>query len=63
MEGPDTNGKKQWDSVYACPQCGHEINLGEIDLMTVTTGIVDCPKCDWSGPIEIQIVERKKTTE
>ncbi len=63
MEGPDANKKKQWDSVHKCPQCGHVLKLGEIDLMTVTTGMVDCPNCTWSGPVEIQVVERKKPVE
>jgi hypothetical protein len=35
------------------------LKLGDIDLMAVTTGIVDCPHCGWAGQIEIQIVERK----
>jgi transcription elongation factor Elf1 len=54
------NGRKQWDSVHKCPRCGHAFKLGDIDLMAVTTGIVDCPNCGWAGQIEIQIVERKK---
>jgi uncharacterized protein (UPF0212 family) len=49
--------------VYTCHQCGHVLNLSEIDLMTVMTGMVDCPKCAWTGPIEIQIVEREKASE
>jgi hypothetical protein len=57
------NGRKQWDSVHKCPKCGHVLSLSEIDLMTAASGMVDCPKCSWSGPVEIQIVERKKPTE
>ncbi len=60
LQGSDTNENKQWGSVHKCPKCGHVLNLSEIDLMTVTTGIVDCLKCGWSGPIEIQIVERER---
>ena len=51
------NDKQVWESVHVCPKCAFVINLSEIDLRTVTTGIVECPRCQWSGPIEIQIVQ------
>ena len=59
----NVNGNKQWDSVHRCPECGHMLNLRDIDLMGVTTGIVDCPNCERTGSIEIQIVEREKPAE
>jgi predicted RNA-binding Zn-ribbon protein involved in translation (DUF1610 family) len=46
-----------WESVHICPRCGHILNLDQIDLRAITTGIVQCPKCDWEGPIEIQVSE------
>ncbi|AXC13754.1 hypothetical protein ACPOL_4482 [Acidisarcina polymorpha] len=49
--------KKHWESVHICPRCACITNLSEIDLRTVTTGIVECPRCHWSGPIEIEIAE------
>jgi len=55
-------GSEQWESVHVCPKCGHFINLSEIDLRTVTTGIVDCPRCEWVGQIEIQIVAVDEST-
>ena len=54
---------KQWDSAHKCPQCGHVLKLADIDLKAATTGIVVCPNCNWSGPIDIQIVERIRPTE
>ena len=57
MDGISTNGTRSWESVHICPKCGRVINLAEIDLRTITTGIVECPRCDWVGPIEIQIAE------
>jgi transcription elongation factor Elf1 len=54
----DENQRKLLDSMHICPQCGHAIRLNDIDLKAVTTGIVVCSKCDWSGQIQIQIVER-----
>lgn len=60
LESPKANESKQWDSVHKCPQCGHALRLDDIDLKAVTTGIVVCPNCKWSGPIEIRVIERKK---
>jgi transcription elongation factor Elf1 len=59
------NTSPSWESVHVCTRCGHVINLAELDLRAITTGIVTCPSCDWSGQIEIQVVEqvpRKKPT-
>jgi ribosomal protein L37AE/L43A len=47
---------EHWESVHTCPKCSHAINLAAIDLKAITTGIVSCPDCSWSGPIHIQIV-------
>jgi DNA-directed RNA polymerase subunit RPC12/RpoP len=54
---------KGWESVHICSKCGYVINLAEIDLQTITTGIVECPRCEWIGPVEIQIAETDETIE
>jgi predicted RNA-binding Zn-ribbon protein involved in translation (DUF1610 family) len=59
----EANEKKQWDSAHKCPDCGHVINLRDMDLKDVTTGIVACPNCEWLGPVEIQIIERAHSAE
>jgi predicted RNA-binding Zn-ribbon protein involved in translation (DUF1610 family) len=51
------NGRS-WESVHVCPNCGSVIHLAELDLIAMTTGIVTCPSCDWSGQIEIQIIDQ-----
>jgi hypothetical protein len=56
-EIPLPESKKRLESAHVCPRCAHVLNLADIDLKAITTGIVECPNCDWSGPIEIQIVE------
>jgi DNA-directed RNA polymerase subunit RPC12/RpoP len=56
---PDRSQKEHWESAHVCLRCERIINLAEIDLMTVTTGIVACPNCDWSGPIEIRVMDGK----
>jgi hypothetical protein len=48
--------RQQWESVHVCPNCDYVINLADIDLRAITTGIVSCPGCEWAGKIEIQIV-------
>jgi predicted RNA-binding Zn-ribbon protein involved in translation (DUF1610 family) len=57
LQPPDTNGQKQWESVHQCPKCGHTLNLGEMDLRAISTGMIVCPRCEWSGPVRIEIVE------
>jgi len=54
----DPNPAESWESVHVCPNCVHVINLAELDLRAITTGIVNCLNCDWSGQIEIQIVDQ-----
>jgi hypothetical protein len=49
---------QSWESVHVCPNCGHVINLAELDLRAITTGIAICPSCDWSGQIEIQVIDQ-----
>ena len=49
--------KARWESVHICPRCGHALNLEDIDLRTITTGIVECPECRWEGPIEIRVID------
>lgn len=55
VEKEQENG--QWESVHICPNCERIINLAEIDLRAITTGIVVCPHCAWSGKIEIKIID------
>lgn len=52
----------RWESVHVCPRCKHIINLSEIDLGAIATGIISCPRCGWSGSIEIQIVDGGEST-
>jgi ssDNA-binding Zn-finger/Zn-ribbon topoisomerase 1 len=56
---PCMSPEKQLVSVHICPKCGHVMNLAEIEFNAITTGIMSCPRCDWSGPIRIQIVDAK----
>jgi len=56
--GANSEDGQSWESVHVCPNCGHVINLAQLDLRAVTTGIVTCPSCDWSGQIEIQVVDQ-----
>jgi predicted RNA-binding Zn-ribbon protein involved in translation (DUF1610 family) len=54
---PGKDGKKAKASAHVCPRCGFSIDLKDIGLRGATTGLITCPKCDWSGPAEIQIVD------
>jgi transcription elongation factor Elf1 len=59
---PD-DGPKRWDSVHKCPRCGQAFRLANLDLKAVTTGMVACLTCDWTGSINIQIVPRSGPPE
>jgi uncharacterized paraquat-inducible protein A len=55
----DENNVEQsisWESVHVCPNCDLAIDLARLDLGSVTTGVVSCPRCDWAGRIEISVV-------
>ena len=62
-ERAKSNVRGVWESVHVCPKCAFILNLSQIDLRTVTTGIGECPRCEWVGPIEIQIVEVDESPE
>jgi transcription elongation factor Elf1 len=56
--GSVNQNEKSWESVHVCPNCGHVVNLAELDLRAITTGIVTCPSCDRSGQIEIKVIDQ-----
>ena len=62
-KSPERNGVEHWESVHKCPRCGYELNLEDIDLRGATTGIAACPKCEWEGQINLQIVLGKTPQE
>jgi len=58
------NGKderKLKASAHVCPQCGFSIDLKDLGLRVAATGLVACPKCDWSGPIIIGIIPKEQS--
>lgn len=57
------NERMHWDSVHKCPQCEQHFRLADLDLKAITTGIVACLKCDWTGSINIQIIPRATRAE
>jgi predicted Zn finger-like uncharacterized protein len=61
MEHPlrDKKEKKSKISAHVCPQCEFFVNLKDIGLKGGSTGLVTCPNCDWSGPVEIRIVNKE----
>jgi predicted RNA-binding Zn-ribbon protein involved in translation (DUF1610 family) len=57
QSGKDTKRLKA--SIHVCPQCGFAVNLKELGLRAGATGLVTCPKCDWSGPVLIGTAEKE----
>ncbi len=61
----DKRGKQRKISAHVCPQCGFTIDLKDLGFRGSATGLVSCPKCEWSGPVTIGIVPKEplgKTT-
>jgi hypothetical protein len=56
---PEEHGKKPKASAHVCPRCKFSIDLKDIGLRGAATGLITCPRCDWSGPVEIQIVDKE----
>ena len=52
------NHKTPKASVHLCPQCGFAMDLRRLGLPGGATGFATCPKCDWSAPIDMRIVEK-----
>jgi DNA-directed RNA polymerase subunit M/transcription elongation factor TFIIS len=60
MKDTKQNGtRKDWEHIHVCPKCRHILHPDEIELGSIVLGVMTCPKCEWSGPINLQIVERK----
>lgn len=57
----DKNNRQPKASAHVCPQCGFPIDLNDIGWRGGATGLVTCPKCEWSGPVTIGIVHKEPT--
>ena len=51
-----TATKEKWEHVYQCPQCGHIVKAEEIPRPAIISGVMTCPQCESSGPINVQII-------
>jgi hypothetical protein len=51
--------RKDWEHVHVCAKCGNMLHPDEIELGSIVLGVITCPRCEWSGPINLQIIERK----
>jgi hypothetical protein len=56
------HGTAKWMHVHRCPQCGHTVEVEEISHSAIATGVMICPKFEYSGPINLQIVSEDGAT-
>jgi hypothetical protein len=49
----------RWEHTHQCRGCGHAIRINDLDPKAITTGVVTCPKCEMSGPINVKILQLK----
>jgi ribosomal protein L37AE/L43A len=47
----------RWEHAHQCQACGHATRIDDIDAKVIATGIVTCPKCEASGPVNVKIVD------
>lgn len=60
---PSKDTLKPPENAHVCPKCGTPILIENLGLREATTGILTCPKCDWSGKIDIQVVRNQSADE
>jgi len=56
---PETASNTRWDHVHQCGVCGHSIRIDRIDLKVIAAGVITCPKCESSGPMNVKIMDEK----
>jgi uncharacterized paraquat-inducible protein A len=56
MWTPGHDRESRWEHAHQCSQCEHVVKGSEIPHQSIATGIMTCPRCEWSGPINVQIV-------
>jgi ssDNA-binding Zn-finger/Zn-ribbon topoisomerase 1 len=55
----DRDARQLKVSAHVCPQCGFSVDLKDLGFRGSATGLVTCPKCEWSGPVTIGIVPKE----
>lgn len=51
--------KIKWEHAHQCPKCGFILKADEIDLKSLATGVITCPSCETSGPINVKVLSKK----
>ena len=62
MNLSEKHGARTWEHIHRCPQCEHVVKGEEITHSAIATGILTCPNCGFSGPINVQIVAEDPAT-
>ena len=52
--------KKRWEQSHQCRGCGYVVRLSDIELKVIMAGVITCPKCETSGPINVVILDEKE---
>jgi hypothetical protein len=56
MDTTEFHSERNWEHVHRCPQCENIIKADEISHSAIATGVITCPQCNYSGPINVEIV-------
>jgi hypothetical protein len=55
----ETVPNMHWDHVHQCGVCGHVVRIDHIDRRVIAAGVITCPKCESSGPVNLKIMDEK----
>ena len=56
---PETASNTYWEHVHQCGVCGHAVRIDHIDLRVIAAGVITCPNCESSGPVNVRIMDEK----
>lgn len=59
VDQESTTAQIRWEHTHQCKKCGHVVPIDELDSRVITLGLITCPKCEISGPINVAIVQIK----
>jgi hypothetical protein len=53
----DSEQRQDLVHVHICGSCGHRQRREDVDSRAVVSGIIECPICGTSGPLNVHIVD------
>jgi transcription elongation factor Elf1 len=55
--------RAEFQHSHQCRNCNYVVRGAEVDLKAISTGLITCPNCEVTGPINIQILSNKEIAD